>query len=145
MSSSVKHATVQDLLRANKVLSGAKSEPIVRTFEDMGDLSTAKFVRFNDSSFGSLCDGGSQGGYVIFLEGQDGNCSPSMWKSKKLRRVVRSTMAAETLFQVETAEACFWLSGMLKEVLFDSQDRSPQYRIEWHTDSDQLYDVVYSV
>ena len=98
LSSSVKHVTIEDLLRANKVLSRAKSEPIVLTYKDMGDLSTDKFVCFNDSSFGNLCDaGGSQGGYVIFLEGQNGNCSPLMWQLKKLRRVVRSTMAAETL------------------------------------------------
>ena len=144
MSNSVKHATIEDLLRANKVLSGAKSEPVVLTFKDMGDLSTAKFVCFNDSSFGNLCDGGSQG-YIIFLEGQNGNCSPLMWQSKKIRRVVRSTMAAETLLQVEAAEACFWLSGILKEIFFDSQDRSPQYSIECRTDSHQLYDAVYSI
>ena len=165
LSSLVKHATIEDLLRANKALSRAKSELIVLTFKDMGDLSTAKFVCFNDSSFGNLCDGCSQGDYVIFLEGQNGNCSPLMWQSKKLQRlvrqskklqrlvrqskklqrVVRSTMAAETLSQVEAAEACFWLSGILKEILFDSQDRSPQYNTECRTDSHQLYDAVYSI
>ena len=145
LSSSVKHATTEDLSRTNKVLSGAKSEPIVLTFKDMGDLSTAKFVCFNYSSFGNLCDGGSQGSYVTFLVGQNGNCSPLMWQSKMLRRVARSTMAAETLPQVEAAEASFWLSGILKEVLLNSQDRSPQYSIECHTDSHQLYDAVYSI
>ena len=68
-----------------------------------------------------------------------------MWKSKKLCSIVKSTMAAETLSQVEVAEACFWLSGMLKEVLLDTQNRSPQYSIECHTDSHQLYNVVYSI
>ena len=43
------------------------------------------------------------------------------------------------------AEACFWLSGILKEILFDSQDRSPQYSTECCTDSHQLYDAVYSI
>ena len=90
LSGSVKYATIEDPWRSNKVLSRAKSEPVVLNFEDMGDLSTAKFVCFNDSSFGNLRDGGSQGGYVIFLEGQNGNCSPLfpiMWQSKKLCRV----------------------------------------------------------
>ena len=125
LSSSVKHATTEALLRANKVLSRAKSGPVVLSFKDMGDLSTAKFVCFNDSSFGNLCDDGSQDAYVIFLEGQNGNCSPLMWQSKKLCRVVRRTMAAETLSQVEAAEACFWLSDILKEILLESQDKSP--------------------
>ena len=30
-----------------------------------------------------------------------------MWKSKKLPRVAKSDPAAETLIQVENAEACF--------------------------------------
>ena len=106
LTSSVKHATIEGFLRTNKVISRAKSEPIVLTFK------------------GNLCDGGSQGSYVIFLEDQNGKCSPLMWQSKKLHRVVRSTMAAETLSQVEAAEVCFWLSGMVKEVLLDSQDIS---------------------
>ena len=54
-------------------------------------------------------------------------------------------MAAETLSQVKAAEACFWLSGILKEVLLNSQDRSPQYSIECRTDSHQLCDAVYSI
>ena len=88
---------------------------------------------------------GVDGGYVIFLEGPNGNCSPLIWQSKTLRRVVRSTMAAETLSPVEAEEACFWLSGMLKEVLLNHQDRSPQYSIECRTDSHHLYDAVNSI
>ena len=95
LSSPGQHATIEDLFRANKVLSRTKSDSIVFTFEVLGDLSTVKFLCFNDSSFGSLCDGGSQGSYVIFLEGQNGNCSPLMWQSKKLHRVEKSTIAAE--------------------------------------------------
>ena len=73
---------------------------------DMGDLSTAKLVCLSDSSFGNLWDGESQGSYIIFLEGQNGNCSPLMWQSKKLCRVVRSTMAAETLSQIKAVTSC---------------------------------------
>ena len=54
-------------------------------------------------------------------------------------------MAAETLSQIEATEARFLLSGMLKEILLDSQDRSPQYSMECRTDSHQLYDAAYSV
>ena len=57
LSSSVKHVATEDLLKASKVLSRAKLEHTVLTFRDMGDLSTVKFVCFNDSSFGNLCAG----------------------------------------------------------------------------------------
>ena len=66
-----------------------------------------------------------------------------MWQSKKLPRVVSSTMAAETLSPVEAPEACFWLLGIPEEILFDSQDRSSQYSTECRTDSHELYDAVY--
>ena len=60
---------------------------------------------------GDLKDGGSQGGFTIYLAGENKVSSPIMWKSKKLCRVVKSAMAAETLIQVEVAMACFWLQN----------------------------------
>ena len=43
---------------------------------------------------------------LFFL--MDNNIASSiMWKSKKLPRVAKSDAAAETLIQVENAEACF--------------------------------------
>ena len=68
----------------------------------MGYLSIAKFVCFNDSSFGNLSDGGSQGG-------ENRNSPPLMWQLKKLCTVVKSTIAVETLPQVEATEVCFLL------------------------------------
>ena len=39
-----------------------------------------------------------------------------MWQSKRLKRVVKSAMTAETLTQVETAEAGFWISSIITEI-----------------------------
>ena len=41
-----------------------------------------------------------------------------MCNSKKLNRVVKSAMAAETLNQVKTTKACFWLANLLSEILW---------------------------
>ena len=54
---------------------------------------------YNDASFGNLKDGGSQGGFVSFLADETNVCSPVMWQSRKLKRVVKSTMASETLMR----------------------------------------------
>ena len=56
--------------------------------------------------------------FIIFLVGENKVSSQIMWKSKKLRRAVKSAMAAETLIQVEAAEACFWLANLLSEILY---------------------------
>ena len=68
-----------------------------------------------------------------------------MWKSKKLRRVVKSAMAAETLIQVEAAEACFWLANLLSEMLYCKPNDDKNIKIECYTDNHQLYDSVYSI
>ena len=54
LSSCAKNATVQDLLRANKVLLTTKLESVVITVRNMGDLDTVKLVSFNDSSLAIL-------------------------------------------------------------------------------------------
>ena len=41
-----------------------------------------------------------------------------MWKYKKLRRVVKSAMAAETLIQVEAAKTCFRLANLLSDIFY---------------------------
>ena len=53
-----------------------------------------------------------------------------MWQSRKLRRVVKSAMAAETLVQVDVAEADFWLAKLLNEIFYDSSATAPQIKIE---------------
>ena len=43
---------------------------------------------------------------VDHKKGGNNVSSPLLWKSKKLRRVFRSAMAAETLIQDEVTETC---------------------------------------
>ena len=68
-----------------------------------------------------------------------------MWKSKKLRRVVKSVMAAETLIQVEATEACFWLANLLSETLYCKPNDDRNKKIECYIDNHQLYQSVYSI
>ena len=67
LSSRIKNATVQDLLRANKVVIKAKSEHVVLRYQSFDDLRNLKLLTYNDSSFGNLKDEGSQGAFVIFI------------------------------------------------------------------------------
>ena len=97
MSSILNHSKVDDILKANKLLLKAKNENILSRFELPGPTENFKIVCYNDSSLGNLKDGGSQGGFIIYVVGENNVSSPIMWKFKKLRRVVKSAMAAETL------------------------------------------------
>ena len=54
-------------------------------------------------------------------------------------------MAAETLIQVEAAEACFWLASLLSKILYCKPNDDKNIKIECFTDNHQLYDSVYSI
>ena len=81
----------------------------------------------------------------MFLSDSTGICCPVMWRSRKLRRVVKSTMASETLIQVEAAEASYWIANLLSEILYEKKESRVMPRIECHTDNHQLYDAVHSL
>ena len=54
---------------------------------------------------------------------------------------MKSTLAAETLSQVEASETCFWLGSILSEVLYDSLDYTLH---ECRTDNHSLVEAIYS-
>ena len=86
-------------LSANKIVRKLKfSSDLCLIYQKSGNLSEpcSNHV-FTDASFGNLPCGGTQAGYLVFIN-QPG-CKPALlsWRSQKLRRVVRSTLFAETV------------------------------------------------
>ena len=96
-------------------------------------------LSYCDASYGNLPDGSSQGGYIIFLADERGSVSPICWSSRKLRRVCRSTVAAETMAMLDAIDACIWLSHIISEVV-DCDMGS----IKVKTDDMSLYESVHS-
>ena len=72
LSTSLKHATVKNILDANKVVKKLKSDSLVLKFQSINE-ENVKIVVYSDSSFGNLPDGSSQGGYTILLADDKGN------------------------------------------------------------------------
>ena len=57
-----------------------------------------KLVVYTDASYENLPDGvSSAGGNIIFIVGENNRCCPISWCSNKIKRVVKSTIAAEAL------------------------------------------------
>ena len=108
---------------------------------DIGGVSNAKIVSYQDASFANLRGGGSQGGYIIFVLGENSKYVPICWKSKKVKRVVRSTLSAETLALVGSIEECFLIKTMLMEILNLSKDALPIISV---TDNASLVESAYS-
>lgn len=65
---------------------------------------------------GNLPDGGTQGGHLIMLMGEDGRFSPICWQSKRIRRVVRSTLAGDTLALGDGIDSAVFLATLYSEL-----------------------------
>ena len=97
LSTVVSKATVDDVIRANKVVKKVKQRNVTLQFKALDCSDGYTLECYSDASFGNLPGGGSQGGFVIFLVDSNGIKCPLTWQSKKVRRVVKSTLAAETI------------------------------------------------
>ena len=137
---SVSHnkATVSDLLRLNKLVSRAVSSPLKIYVPRLWSLESCSLECFSDASFANLSDGGSQGGFIIFLKDVNGNRCPLHWQSRKVRRVVKSTLSAEALALLDGAETAVYLGKMLQELTRNI------CKVHCMVDNKSLYDTIYS-
>lgn len=101
----------------NKCIRRIQNQDVVLHFYSCMDIITCRVVTFCDASFGNLPNGGSQGSFISFLIDQNGTYCPIAWQSRKIRRVVKSTIAAECLAAVEAAEITVFLAVFLKNIL----------------------------
>ena len=87
---------VGDILKLNKVISRVVTDCVKLRFHQMIDLSG--FLKcYCDASFANLPGGGSQEGLIILLRDENGSKCPLYWQIRKVRRVMKLTLAAETL------------------------------------------------
>ena len=143
VSSSIKDATVRNLVTANKFIKLLKCIELVLSFPQISDLQNASLVCFSDASFANLKCSGSQGGLLVFLQGRNGKYMLLAWQSRKLKRVVKSTLTAETLALQEVIEAAIMIKTMFLEIL-NVDAHNQILLIKCVTDSKSLYDAVYS-
>ena len=106
----------------------------------MNDINNLRVAVYEDASLGNLPDGGSQAGYLVFLVDSEGIVALIAWQSHKIRRVVRSTIASETLAMSDAMDAGILIASMWKELV------GPQCNVivEGITDCYSLFDAVNS-
>ena len=118
LGGSVKNAKITDLIKLNKLVVRLKSSHVNIFFPKFESLNHCTIKCFTDASFRNLPQEGSQAGYIIFIENDGEKCkSPVYWKSKKISRVVDSTLAAETMALHEGAKTSIYLATMIKQLL----------------------------
>lgn len=143
LASAFKNGTVANILETNKVIRKVQSENVCLKFQQLGGDSSVKLVIYSDASLGNLSDGGSQGGYFIILTGDNGLFSPIAWQSKKIRRVVRSTLSAEALALSDAVDVGVYLAQLYTEVTV-GEAKPELLPIECITDNHSLFDTIHS-
>ena len=110
-------------------------------FENVGDLQKTHLAVSADASYGNLAGSASQGGLISFLTDGNGQCCPILWTSKKVKRVVKSTLAAKTLAMADATDSAYLMSMLLGEII-----KGPKaiLSITCFTDNKSLYDASHT-
>ena len=137
ISSQISSATLSDIKRINKTINFLKTSPGFLKIPRL-QLPSIKIKVITDASFNNLSNGKSQGGHIIMCSDANENCVVLSWCSNRVKRVIRSTLAAETLAFADGAESALCFSTMLKEFVPDSENLV----IECMTDSRSLFDAA---
>ena len=137
LASNLNRATINQLIHCNKIISKVKSNNLKLQYQKLqGDL---KLVVYTDASFGNLNDGGSQGAYLIFFVASNGCCNLLSWQSKRLKRIARSSLAAETIAMLDGLDATLYISELLKETY-----KNDKILIEVYTDNKSHHEALQS-
>lgn len=119
LSTKLKEASVGDLTQAIKVIGKLKDIRPKLLFPGLlGNISDDwEIFVFCDAALGNLNNGeGSVGAHIIWIKDRKGNCCPIFWQSKKIKRVVRSTIAAEALSLIEGLESAIYYREIVEEM-----------------------------
>ena len=90
-----------------------KTEKCDVVFPKLNSTQGLKLVVYTDASLANLNGIDSCGGHVIFLCDNDNMCCALSWHSGKLKRVARSTIAAETMALSSGIEEAMYLRQVI--------------------------------
>ena len=114
LQSDINRATIETLVSANQCLYEAKKHHDVCITIQAIYKDDVRFLAFSDASFASKSNPSSHSGSIIMSTHKDINCnttcpvSPLSWGSRKIQRVVTSTLAAETVSLGSVLDRLSW-------------------------------------
>ena len=115
LQSRINCATIADLLDANRLLGEAKKYSDTTITISSIPEEKVRIVAYSDASFASRAKQQSQKGGLFLAVHEDifhqksAMASPLVWYSKKIERVVASTLAAETFALSSAVDLTHWL------------------------------------
>ena len=143
LSTKLGKATVNDMRQVCRMMKKMKCDGAHVKFIDLGPVNQWVLQGYGDSGYKSLPDKvSSSSGQVVLLSnpGREVACVIE-WKSRKLRRVVSSSTAAEALAANDSLDLMVYIQSVLGELLGQKGHDIPLVLM---TDSKNLHDAVMS-
>ena len=124
------------MIYCNKIISKNHHNFFSITYQKLNRNQNIRV--YTDAAYGNLKNGGSQGGYFIFLIGRKICCNLISWQSKQLRRIAQSSLTAETIALLDGVETALYLKELYKELYAE------KVTIEVFIDNQSLLDALKS-
>ena len=109
------NATVRSLIEVNRSVKCIKGEKVRLVYPNLGNPEALKIVIHADATHGSLPNGGSQGGWLVFVT-RSKRVALVDWCSKKLERITKSPLASEASVLADAADVGWLTANMLKKM-----------------------------
>ncbi len=155
LQSKITCATIKDLHECNRLLADAKRYSQVEIIISPIAEADVRFVTYSDASFATREKQQSQKGCMVLVAHKDiidqkeAIASPMSWHSKKINRVVASTLAAETYALSHAVDSGEWLRLLWHWMKFPSLNwKQPEISLRDMpasvavVDCKSLYDVI---
>ena len=145
--------TVSHVQLYNKAIREMKQNKVCLKFPSDVTIESWRIMAISDAGWGTRGNGESQGGYILcltnsaMLEQKPATCWIVDWSSKKLRRAVRSSVAAETLAGQNGLDAIEMFQALLEETIRgvtpkQFREQVPKHPAALVVDSKGFYDAV---
>ena len=114
LQSIIPKAQIRHLIEANRLLHEAKANPVSLMIVPIQE-DHVTFCTFSDASFATSKDSNSYGGTLVvatdwrMLANEKAVIVPMAWSSRKIARVVRSTLSAEVVSLCNSVDRMSWL------------------------------------
>ena len=114
LSTKFNKAHTSHLKESVKLIKTLKTDKLDIVFPRLDSLHGLKLIVYTDASLANLNGVDSCGGHIIFLSDSHNQCSTLAWHSGKLKRIARSTLAAESMALSDGIEEAMYLRKIIQ-------------------------------
>ena len=117
LSTKLKVGQVSDLIQTIKCMRKLKNGTSSIRFQNLGPSGVWRILVYSDASHANLEAAGSVGAHIVFIVNPEGHVCTINWSATKIKRVVRSTLAAEMLSLQEAREDGIYIRKIVTTLL----------------------------